>query len=312
MNHHTHRTIYNQACGCLMAVAETAKSSGKASGESRPSSKQTRRKARFTWSLQGLKIAIAIGLQAMLLLPSSYAAPTSQSEQGLQVSSHSTSINSALTRKSNERYAASQLGTDPVAPLLAFSGMPLAFGVSPQLFAASQNLVEQAAQLTSDIVWLVETEVSLPNGSKVKALAPQVYLSKLSAKNIRPDGNLIAAAGNIDLQGLKGFSNAGTLTAGKNLNLQTDGTLNNAFGSLSSGRMMSLTAGKDIELTSSTVRAGALSLTAGQDILLATATQTTKLGDSAASAPPAQRGLGGLRAIGGCKPIRVRATACHA
>jgi Extended Signal Peptide of Type V secretion system len=32
MNHHTHRTIYSRSRGCLIAVAETAKSSGKASG----------------------------------------------------------------------------------------------------------------------------------------------------------------------------------------------------------------------------------------------------------------------------------------
>jgi Extended Signal Peptide of Type V secretion system len=35
MNTHSHRTIYNHARGCLMAVAETAKSSTKASSESK-------------------------------------------------------------------------------------------------------------------------------------------------------------------------------------------------------------------------------------------------------------------------------------
>jgi hypothetical protein len=46
---------------------------------------------------------------------------------------------SALSRKSSERFAASQIGTDPVAPLLAFGGMPLTVGVSPYLFAATQT-----------------------------------------------------------------------------------------------------------------------------------------------------------------------------
>jgi filamentous hemagglutinin len=78
------------------------------------------------------------------------------------------------------------------------------------------------------------------------------------------------------LKDLKGFTNAGTLQAGGNLSLQTNGTLNNAFGTLSSGRMMTLAADKDIDLTSSSVRASALSLNAGQDIILATATQTTQ------------------------------------
>jgi Possible hemagglutinin (DUF637)/Pre-toxin domain with VENN motif len=77
MNPHSHRTIYNPTRGCLLALAQIANSSGKASGESlRPTAKQMRRKARFTWSLLSLKIAIAIGLQATLLLPLSHAAVT--------------------------------------------------------------------------------------------------------------------------------------------------------------------------------------------------------------------------------------------
>ncbi len=39
MNIHTHRTIFNRSRGCLMAVAETAKSSAKASGGNRASRK---------------------------------------------------------------------------------------------------------------------------------------------------------------------------------------------------------------------------------------------------------------------------------
>ncbi|MDI9334883.1 MAG: ESPR-type extended signal peptide-containing protein, partial [Cytophagales bacterium] len=55
MNCLAYRTIYNARRGCMMAVSETANSSGKASGESRPSrpskSKTTTcRKARFNWA----------------------------------------------------------------------------------------------------------------------------------------------------------------------------------------------------------------------------------------------------------------------
>ena len=34
----------------------------------------------------------------------------------------------------------------------------------------------QMAQLTSDIVWLVEQEITLADGSRTRALVPQVYL----------------------------------------------------------------------------------------------------------------------------------------
>ena len=49
-------------------------------------------------------------------------------------------------------------------------------------FAQAHNLhlgiglsAEQMALLTSDIVWLVEKEVTLPSGKTTKVLVPQVY-----------------------------------------------------------------------------------------------------------------------------------------
>jgi hypothetical protein len=89
MNTHTHRTIYNHTRGCLMAVAETAKSSGKASG-----GRSAPRKARTTLHLgnpcpQVKQVA-------------AYSLPH------LQIQS-----NSALSRRLNKGYSASQLGSDP-------------------------------------------------------------------------------------------------------------------------------------------------------------------------------------------------------
>ena len=49
------------------------------------------------------------------------------------------------------------------------------------------------AQLTSDIVWLVEREVTLPNGVRTKALVPQVYV-RTAAGDLHRDGTLLSAA----------------------------------------------------------------------------------------------------------------------
>lgn len=49
----------------------------------------------------------------------------------------------------------------------------------------------QIAQLTSDIVWLVEKDVTLPDGTQTKALAPQVYV-KARAGDLKGDGTLLS------------------------------------------------------------------------------------------------------------------------
>ena len=74
----------------------------------------------------------------------------------------------------------------------------------------------QVAQLTSDIVWLVEQSVTLPNGTVTKALVPRVY-AKLQAGDISNTGALLAGNSvNLNLtspstsSGQSG-SNAGTL-----------------------------------------------------------------------------------------------------
>jgi filamentous hemagglutinin len=52
---------------------------------------------------------------------------------------------------------------------------------------------EQIAQLTSNIVWLVEQDAVLADGRTQKVLVPQVYFSRLTRNDLTPDGALIAA-----------------------------------------------------------------------------------------------------------------------
>ncbi|ANH36054.1 adhesin (plasmid) [Ralstonia solanacearum] len=77
----------------------------------------------------------------------------------------------------------------------------------------------QMAQLTSDIVWLVEQEVTLPNGQTTRALVPQVYV------HVKPG----------DLDG------SGALIAGQSVNLNVSGDLVNQ-GSIAGRDVVSITA----------------------------------------------------------------------
>ena len=101
----------------------------------------------------------------------------------------------------------------------------------------------QMAQLTSDIVWLVEREVTLADGTVTRALVPQVYV-RVKAGDIDGNGTLLAANA-IDLK-LKGdLVNAGTI-AGRTAVRLTGENLRNLGGRIS-GDAVALTARNDLD-----------------------------------------------------------------
>ena len=67
--------------------------------------------------------------------------------------------------------------TNPIASSIYASNRPPAPVAYAQAAINSIAIGDaaQMAQLTSDIVWLVEKEVTLDDGRKTKALVPQVY-----------------------------------------------------------------------------------------------------------------------------------------
>jgi filamentous hemagglutinin len=150
-------------------------------------------------------------------------------------------------------------------------------------YAKAQNLsvgveltASQMAGLTSNIVWLVNKNVTLADGTVTQALVPQVYLAPGNGVELQSNGSLIAAK-NVDLTNIVSFNNSGTIQATNTLNLQTAGSLNNSNGALNAGGQMTLNAAKDIDLTGATVQAQNLNMTAGGNTTLATATNTTQL-----------------------------------
>ncbi|WP_144265940.1 two-partner secretion domain-containing protein, partial [Haemophilus haemolyticus] len=82
----------------------------------------------------------------------------------------------------------------------------------------------QVAQLTSDIVWFEEKEVTLPSGKQVKVMAPRVY-AMAQKGDLNGEGTLISA-NVIDLRSNR-LTNSGTI-AGRKLTLLNTESLFNA------------------------------------------------------------------------------------
>ncbi|WP_418117013.1 hemagglutinin repeat-containing protein [Variovorax sp. 350MFTsu5.1] len=131
----------------------------------------------------------------------------------------------------------------------------------------------QMAQLTSDIVWLVEQTVTLPDGSTQRVLVPQVYVrvkngdidgsgALLAGKevNIKLDGDLVnsgAVAGRStvkitaeNIQNLNGRISGGSV----DLNARTD--LNNIGGTIDAASKLKIEAGRDINVRTTTSSSG--------------------------------------------------------
>ncbi|WP_181155687.1 hemagglutinin repeat-containing protein [Burkholderia multivorans] len=124
---------------------------------------------------------------------------------------------------------------------------------------------EQVSKLTGNVI-MMETRVV--DGRSV--LVPVVYLAQANQQNV--NGPLITAT-NIDLQDAQSFANSGTIKADNTLAIQGK-QIDNAFGALQSGGLMSLKTENNIDLTSASVKAGSLQLDAGKDLILDTATNT--------------------------------------
>lgn len=146
-------------------------------------------------------------------------------------------------------------------------------------FAGQYNLrpgvaltAEQMARLTSDMVWLVEQEVTLPNGTKATALVPKVYVA-VKQGDIDGSGTLISA-NRINLNLTGDLNNAGTI-AGRTVTQLSAENLNNLGGRIT-GNQIALDAKHDINNLGGTIDAyTSASLIAGNDINIATTTQTT-------------------------------------
>ena len=128
---------------------------------------------------------------------------------------------------------------------------------------------EQMAALTSDIVWLVEKTVTLADGSHVQALVPQVYV-RVKDGDLNGTGALIAGntlnlnvSGNLFNGGTLGgrsiaaitadtVNNLGGRIAAADTRINTANDLNNLGGVIQGNNNLALSAGRDLNVRSTT------------------------------------------------------------
>ncbi|WP_262084565.1 MULTISPECIES: hemagglutinin repeat-containing protein [Stenotrophomonas] len=133
----------------------------------------------------------------------------------------------------------------------------------------------QMAQLTSDIVWLVEQTVTLADGSTTTALVPQVYL-RLRPGDLDGNGALLAGA-NVDIKLGNGLVNTGNI-AGRKLVTIDAGNIEHLGGSIS-GQYVGLSSDKDIRVVGAAVTAtDALSVKAAGNVSVASTVETQRGG----------------------------------
>lgn len=124
---------------------------------------------------------------------------------------------------------------------------------------------EQMANLTTDIVWMVEREV---NGQNV--LVPVVYLASVRKGELKPDGALLAG-GNIHLVTGDTLTNTGSIVASDRSDI-TAGSINNLGGTVKAGKELALTGKQDIINAGGTISGTNISLEAGNNIVNETTT----------------------------------------
>ncbi|WP_408951235.1 hemagglutinin repeat-containing protein [Lysobacter sp. Hz 25] len=184
------------------------------------------------------------------------------------------------------------------------------FGLRPGIALTAA----QMAQLTSDIVWLVEQTVTLPDGTRTTVLAPQVYV-RVRNDDLHRDGSLIAGdATQLKLQGdlvnggriagrtavaitAQNISNLGGLIQGGNVAVRAQQDLINRGGVIQGKDRLVVSAGRDLIVEATKDYApdrlaglyvsnpnGVLLASAGRDLSVLGAAQVRSAGDAALSA----------------------------
>ncbi|MGA0569793.1 hemagglutinin repeat-containing protein [Variovorax sp. VNK109] len=145
-------------------------------------------------------------------------------------------------------------------------------------YAKAWNLIpgvaltaQQMAQLTSDIVWLVAEDVTLPDGTRTTALVPRVYV-RAKEGDLTASGALLAGRNvNIELSG--DLTNQGTVAGRRVVNLSAN-NVNNLGGHIQ-GEAVVITAAQDVNNIGGAVQAGSyLDVYAGRNLNVQSTTST--------------------------------------
>ncbi|WP_440534080.1 two-partner secretion domain-containing protein [Variovorax sp. YR566] len=132
----------------------------------------------------------------------------------------------------------------------------------------------QMAQLTSDIVWLVEQTVTLPDGSTQRVLVPQVYV-RVKPGDIDGSGAVLSGR-SVDMRLSGDLANSGGTIAGRHVVALSADNINNLAGRIT-GEDVTVSARTDINVIGAQIDASkSLTAIAGRDINVVTTTRDSK------------------------------------
>lgn len=153
----------------------------------------------------------------------------------------------------------------------------LAFNDAYHLTPGIALTADQMAKLTKPIVWLVNTTVTLPDGSRQQVLVPQVY-APVKAGDLNASGALMSG-GNVAMNLAGDLNNSGVIGGRKATVITAENILNNV-GTIQ-GADVSLNARNDItSIGGSLLGLDSLVANAGRDISLTTTTRSATGGNA--------------------------------
>uniref|UniRef100_UPI0036DC8421 hemagglutinin repeat-containing protein n=1 Tax=Photorhabdus sp. RM322S TaxID=3342825 RepID=UPI0036DC8421 len=169
-------------------------------------------------------------------------------------------VRDQITQLTGHRYLAGHNNDEAQFKALMEAGV--AFGKQQQLTPGIALSPSQMALLTSDIIWLTNRTVTLPDGTTQTVTVPQVY-ARVNKGDLTGDGALLSGH-NVTLNSRGDITNSGTITGrevtqltaknltnsgfiqGGKVNLTTQQDITNLGGSIQGQDRVSVLAGRDI------------------------------------------------------------------
>jgi filamentous hemagglutinin len=131
---------------------------------------------------------------------------------------------------------------------------------------------DQMKHLTSDMVWLVDQTVTLPDGSTQTVLVPQVYLV-VQDGDLKGDGTLMAGS-STSLQASGNITNTGAIGSREATVMVADNIINSSAGTIQ-GSYVNLNARQDLDNIAASIKGDTVALQAGRDVNLTSTTASS-------------------------------------
>ncbi|APD13263.1 hypothetical protein RO07_08575 [Pandoraea pulmonicola] len=153
----------------------------------------------------------------------------------------------------------------------------------------------QMKQLTSDMVWLVSQDVTLPDGSVQSVLVPQVYLAQANTVDLTNTGALVAG-GSVKLAATGDVKNSGQIVSDTATTILGDAIVN--LGVVGSGGTTALSSLGDIRNTGGRIGGKDVVVQAGRDLINESTTLTQIAGTNNGGSFTSSASATGIGAVG--------------